>query len=89
MLNHEFRRLRTLCPLWQLRLAPRALAQNLLASKRRHFAPFPTFFWGTQTTKAKPRLAVELAEFDAGRPITHARLLDCGWISIVMCERER
>ncbi len=37
----------------------------------------------------KPRLAVEFAEFDAGRPSTHALGPGGGSISIVMCDKER
>ncbi len=75
------------CPLFQLCLALRALAQNFLASKRLHFFPLPTFIQCAQATQAKPRLAVELAEFDAGRFSAHARVLGDGSISIVMCDR--
>jgi hypothetical protein len=53
------------------------------------FAPFPAFVRRAQATEAKPRLAVELAEFDAGRPSVHARALGRGSISIVMWDKER
>jgi hypothetical protein len=60
----------------KLRLAPWPLPQNFMAPVGRHFFPFSAFDSRAQTAKAQSRSAIELAELDARRPITHELALD-------------
>src|ERR1700733_5553355 len=63
------------CAVRELRFAPWTLSENVLATEWGHFGPFPAFCVRAQATHAQARLAVESADLNTGRPITHCCFL--------------